>query len=233
MEEVPTAIFLFFSGVDRRLWTNAVCYWAENVIIKAMSKRDDVLRIVIWAIIIVLVVGVVTWMIIDHQIQVAKTQPPIQRQAPTTAAATSSDIVQVPGNQMPIGIPTDMPMDANAQILQNFQTNYPNTQQQESVREYVTSKTLAQAYADYTNYFQKNGWTIGSTLDLPTTKLISAKQGFVSISITIGTNSVLNENTVNITASYYAAPFTPGTASLVAPNGFSTSSLNGLHLKPQ
>jgi hypothetical protein len=167
------------------------------------TRRGSALIVLI--IVVVIIIAFLAWWFVWQQ----GTAMPSSTQTPTTSgAATSSEIVEVPGNQMPIGIPSDLPMDTNAQVLQNFQTNYPNTQAQMSVREYVTQDTLAQAYADYMNYFENNGWQIISSSSLPGVDSLAATQNLTTLATTFSNNSQVNENTVQIQSNYYISTST-------------------------
>ncbi len=170
-----------------------------------MNRRGYVLII---AIIVIVLVIVAIWIIF----MIPKGQPSGSDSTSTDVAVSSSHIDYLPQNELPIAITADMPLGSSTQILQNFETNYPNTQQQQSVREYVTGETLAQAYTDYLDYFKKNNWVIISTLNQTSTKSISASMDLVRVDVSFDMNVVLRENVVALMANYYVPSFNNATS---------------------
>ena len=188
------------------MWTNAACCWGKDAIIKAMSKGGNILVIVLLVVVIAVIIGFVVWSLTA------------QKNAAPATTASSSTYTYLSDVQTPTGIPNGLPIDTKPEILQNFQTNYPSAQQQEAVFEYVTAKTVAQAFADYKAFIQKNGWTLVSSDNEGGVASISAQTQFTIMDVTMGTNSALGQNTVTITTSYYAPSAAPlSTTTSVSP----------------
>ncbi len=165
------------------------------------TRRGSVLIILI--IVVVIIIALVAWWIIWQQ--------GMAEQAPTTTATTtpSSTINYLSDDQTPTGIPSGLPIDASPEILQNSQSNYPVSRPQQALFEYVTAKTVEQAYADYMNYLRQNNWIVTASSTASGVGRISAQTKFVAMSVIIGTNTVLNQNTVTIATNYYAPSTAP------------------------
>ena len=126
-------------------------------------------------------------------------------------------VSRVPDSVTPTAIPTDLPMEAGAKIIQNSDIKNGSSSQKQSVREYVLSGSLEDAYKAYQAYFIKNKWSITSQYDGTSTKYLAAKQNLLNMSVVFGTNSITHENTANVTVLYYQQTFAPGTTITVDP----------------
>ena len=188
-----------------------------------MNRRGS-MWIVIAIIVIVLIVAaiLIVWVVSsNNKGSAVVTQPAAVQSTPT------STVTYIPNGDVPVSFPAGLPIDDNVQVLQTFQTNNipqnPTTTnatttfvQQQSVYEYATTLTIAAAYADYAQYFSKNGWQTLSTFNGQNIQSITVERGGVSISATFGLNSILQKNSVNLTLSYYAPYFPPNTPIVTA-----------------
>ena len=146
---------------------------------------------------VVVIVGVV-WFVVNHD--VAK---PLLPTGSSVAPVQQVPPLTISQGAFPLGIPSDLPISTDAAVIQNYQTNYPADQQQESVREYVTDQTLDVAVSGYQAYFRKNGWATKSFINTSAVKSLSVSKGFISLQIAFSVNTVLRRNSVAILANYY------------------------------
>jgi len=116
----------------------------------------------------------------DHQ-----TQPKVTR--------TDVDPTVVPEK-----VPKDIPMEKGATIIQNY-TLATTDGKAQSTRAFKTSKSLADNYKLYTNYFNDNGWTIQNFVDNPKSKMINAVKDETRVQVTLNESSVDKSRTVDIT----------------------------------
>lgn len=174
-------------------------------------KLDKNAFIAIWIIIVLVVTGLIAWSLISHNAQPPITIPPAPTSTPTGTATTpgqassTSYVTNLPSTELPVGIPSNFPMESGTLTPQNFETNYPGQAQQESVREYVIAKSPEVTYQAFQAYFKNNGWTVLATLDQPTDKVITASKFLTTANIEVSSNSATNQNTVTITMQYYPA----------------------------
>ena len=67
--------------------------------------------------------------------------------------------------KMPTGIPTDLPIEEDVQILQNFETQEEGTNKFQSTRQYISKKSFGENVSVYSDYFFKNEeWSINSPI---------------------------------------------------------------------
>lgn len=175
-------------------------------------KRGSALLIVIIIILIIAVVFV-AWMIFRSVTGGQGMQP-----QPVAQTTPSSTITYLPNGTPSYAFPLGLPIDGSVAVWQNFQTNNPPPDltatafvSQQSVYEYVTSLSLAQAYADYLQYFSNNGWQTVLTLNQPDIKSINVQKGQTSIVANFTVNTNTQQNVVNLLADYQAEYFPPGT----------------------
>jgi len=105
----------------------------------------------------------------------------------------------VPPAQIPPGMPSNLPFEANAKILNNFTIKDPTTGKTQSTRAYASQKTIDENFAVYQKYLQDNGWTITNSLDKPTVKNLNASKASANFSIVIGKDS---KGQVSVMVSY-------------------------------
>jgi hypothetical protein len=156
-----------------------------------------------WIALVVVVAALVTSVILEHQ----RASPSVSTTT-STASSTAPPVIYVPANVLPNGLPADLPVEKNPAVMQNYQSNDPTLAMQNSVYEYATQLSPEQVYQNYLNYFETHNWQIIYSFDQPSLKAVQAKQaGVNSITVTIGSNSVIKQNVVNITAGYLAMSF--------------------------
>lgn len=107
---------------------------------------------------------------------------------------------EVPLNQAPVGFPADIPIEAGAKFLQNYNAMAENGLFQ-ATRVFETAKTLDANFKLYGDYIANNGWTLLTSLNQETLKVLSAKKGEGNLQITINENSLTKIRTVDISYS--------------------------------
>lgn len=109
----------------------------------------------------------------------------------------------VPSNQIPGIIPTDIPVESNAKVTQNYVSTTKDGLSQ-SNRVYETSKSLADNYKLYTDYMKKNGWEITSTINDENSKMISGRKQNSLLLVQMTVNKDTTSKTVTISATQFA-----------------------------
>jgi hypothetical protein len=105
----------------------------------------------------------------------------------------------VSSSKLPDKFPADFPVEAGANITQNYQATTPDGRQQ-STRTFETAKSLDDNLKIYQDYFKKNGWTVNSTQKGDNYRSILASKGDLLIQVAIDENASSHVKTVNITA---------------------------------
>lgn len=118
-----------------------------------------------------------------------------------SGSATSSpftpSITIVPTSTVPSALPANLPLEAGAKVLQNFEGSVKDSNQTQSTRVYVSSKTVDQNFTIYKKYLQDNNWMITSTVDQPNVKNFDASKGTSRMTVTIAKDSA-GQVTVNV-----------------------------------
>lgn len=155
----------------------------------------------------VLVILVLAWFAFGHNSKIgnkAGNNPSTQTSSSTEPTSSQTPLnvtkTEVPKNQAPQGFPADIPIEKGATITQNYNATADNGLVQ-ATRTFITKQTLDQNFTIYSNYLKNAGWSITNTLNLSTTKVLSAKKGDANLQITISTNSITKVNTVDISYS--------------------------------
>ena len=107
------------------------------------------------------------------------------------------EVTAIDPTKLPQGLPSDLPMESGAQVLQNFEAKDPVSGKTQASRAYVSKKTLDEVFASYQSYLQKNGWSVQSTINQPGLKNISALKDNTRLSVTIAKDAE-GRNTVNV-----------------------------------
>jgi hypothetical protein len=122
---------------------------------------------------------------------------------------------QIPRTQLdtsvvPTEFPAGLPLEAGAPVTQNFTAEGENGLQQ-STREFVTERSLAQNFEIYSDFFKRDGWKIQNTTDTEYVKSISAIKGDLQAQVLVNDNTISHVKTVtiNITKVVQTAPTAP------------------------
>lgn len=97
----------------------------------------------------------------------------------------------------PIGFPSEIPIEENAEFVQNFNTNTTDGRFQAS-RVFKTTKTLEENYKIYDDYLKSRNWDIKSVVDEENYKMIYARRGNIEFQVSMDNNLVYNIKTISI-----------------------------------
>lgn len=112
-------------------------------------------------------------------------------------AKTDSPSVQVVDNsKLPDKFPVNIPLEAGAQIEQNYNVDLADKTQ--ASRRFASTKSLAENYKLYGDWLKQDGWEIQNTLDNSDLKALSAIKGEGSLNITISQNLTTKQIFVDI-----------------------------------
>ena len=90
-----------------------------------------------------------------------------------------------PTDELPY-LPQDFPIDKNATVIHNYTTTSPQqTNVEQHTRAYASSRTQADLYKTYNDYFKRNNWTIISSAQVKGSAGISALKDKVVVSVSI------------------------------------------------
>jgi hypothetical protein len=101
----------------------------------------------------------------------------------TTQKTTVPVVTAVDSTKLPERFPADFPIEAGAQILNNY--NAEDGVSIQATRKFVSSKTLKENFVFYFFYFNKNGWELKDVLNDKTTKSMFAEKGSASLTLTM------------------------------------------------
>lgn len=104
---------------------------------------------------------------------------------------------EVPVDKTPDKFPTGIPIEAGADITQNYNATATDGRFQ-ATRAFITKKTLAENLTIYKDWMNANGWTIGSSIDQPTYKMVAGTKGKQELQASISENSATKDKTVTL-----------------------------------
>lgn len=110
---------------------------------------------------------------------------------------TLAEKTKVAESQLPDKFPADLPIEANAEITQNYNASTEDGRFQ-ATRTFETKKTLSENLSIYRQYLNNNGWAVESTVDEPTYKKISGSKGIQVLQISLSENANTRVKTVSI-----------------------------------
>lgn len=99
--------------------------------------------------------------------------------------------------KLPEKFPSNIPLEEGAEVVQNYNSQTPEGQFQ-ATRQFETKKTLAENYALYTDFMEKNGWEIKATTDDPTYKMVMGNLLKKAVQVTIEENKINQVKIVTI-----------------------------------
>lgn len=122
----------------------------------------------------------------------------------TTVKTTTTEIDP---SKLPQALPTDLPLEegivmSNVELQNSFYDSSSNqTSETQSLRRYVSSKTVVENQKIFENYLIKGGWKIAYALDEENLKMFLAKkdgfEGLLKIQIT--ENTITGDVSVEVT----------------------------------
>lgn len=116
---------------------------------------------------------------------------------PVSVQPAQVEKTNVEFTKLPEKFPTNIPLEKDSRVIQNFNTTTPDGQFQ-AVRTFETAKSLDENLKLYTDFLKKEGWQIVATVDKPAYKMITGQLGSKFISISIDDNKVTEKKSVSI-----------------------------------
>lgn len=113
--------------------------------------------------------------------------------------------VNVDFSKDPENFPSSIPIEAGAQVTQNYNAAAPSGQYQ-ATKTFVTKASLAENLSLYTNYLKSNGWTVEGTVDESNYKSVAGKKDNEKIQVNIDENKTSKVKTVSIIYTKTVAP---------------------------
>lgn len=104
---------------------------------------------------------------------------------------------EVPQDKLPEKFPVDVPVEAGAEISQNYNAAATDGSIQ-ATREFVTKKSLADNLVIYEKYLKDNGWKVSAKVDTDTYKMVAGSKDKQELQVSIGENSATKVKTVTI-----------------------------------
>jgi glyoxylate carboligase len=165
---------------------------AHSKIHHHLRKHMSGKKILFW-VLAVLVAAAVVFALVKHFAKAPTTSTSQQKGA--TALAQRKDIDP---SQLPPHFPPDIALPGNVKVLQNYTLD--STSENQAIRVYETTKSLADEFKYYKDILTKSGYVIGKTIDQTYVKTISAMKGNTQIQVTIAENTVTRQKTVNVSS---------------------------------
>jgi hypothetical protein len=110
------------------------------------------------------------------------------QQKPSSEQPKAVPVQAVDVGKLPQEFPSDIPLEAGAQVTLNYNATNAAGNFQAS-REFISKKTVAENYALYQKVLKDNGWTItGTQENTPAGNLIFATKGENNLNIRIYTD---------------------------------------------
>ncbi len=156
-----------------------------------MNYQESIKRILVGLVILVVISGVVALVVFF----VRKNKP--QPNATNTKVESPIKKTEVSSDKLPDKFPANLPIEAGANISQNYNAN-ANDGRFQATRAFETKETLAKNLTIYTEYLKTNGWTIGSSVDQPAYKMVSGSKGKQQLQISMSENSGTKVKTVSM-----------------------------------
>jgi hypothetical protein len=88
----------------------------------------------------------------------------------------------LPAGQSVVFWPANLPLEAGATMLQNYQQDVEAKQQ--GTKQFLSQKTLTENFELYKKYLSDNNWQVSATIDQAGIKYLSAQKDNIFFSIT-------------------------------------------------
>jgi len=104
--------------------------------------------------------------------------------ASTYQAPYSDQKQDVSGSQLPTGMPSSIPVEAGAKILENSNSTTSNNALQ-ATRVFESKKTLAENYAIYEKFLTDNNWNVVTRLSEGNNRVLAGRSGQSTLQISM------------------------------------------------
>ena len=127
---------------------------------------------------------------------------PAPQQSSSSSASqpnlAASQTKVLPQNEIPSGLPADLPLDKAATAVQNFESKTADGGKTQFTRVYLSAQSMDNNFTAYQDYMQKQGWRISETMNLAIMKKLVAEKSGATMEITISKDSS-GKTLVNVT----------------------------------
>jgi len=163
--------------------------------VKPLENKKLLIKIAVAAVCVVVVIVVVLTIVSIY----TKPVPEIGSGLVVVPSRTGETEVSI--NKLPVGFPTNIPLEKNAKVVQNYNATGTDGRSQ-ATRVFESKLTLDQNYKIYTNFFQANSWKIDNKYQSASLDSIFASNGQGQLAVNISKNSVSGVVTVNLSYVY-------------------------------
>jgi hypothetical protein len=157
-----------------------------------MDYKDTIKRVLLIVLGIVVLAIVAAWFISKRQVP--------EKQQVLIDLGTSIEKTNVAADQNPEKFPTNIPIEAGAKIVQNYNATAGGGRFQ-ATRVFETGKTLNENLKIYQDFMKADGWAIQSTVNQANYKMLFASKGDSYLQVSMNDNQVNKTKTVNISYS--------------------------------
>lgn len=144
-----------------------------------------------------LIVAVIVFVMLKPKTDLYKNQP--------VGTGTSQQMkpVTTDPSQLPDRFPPDVPLEAGAEVTQNYTTSKAGYFQ--STRAFATKKSAAENMRIYETYFKDSGWTVIQKIEEKGVRSLTATQDTTRAHVDIIDNQATGARTVEITIEYLSS----------------------------
>jgi hypothetical protein len=151
---------------------------------------------IIWLFLIIGIIAVVTTLVLAFISR--KSVEPTANVNNTQNLKLQVERKDIPTSQLPPDFPAEIPMEPGSKVTQNY-TAQAGDGRFQMTRAFETQKSLEENFRIYQSFFQRNNWTIVSTVNQPSLKGLLARKGGLSVQVSINENAATKVKTVDIT----------------------------------
>lgn len=158
-------------------------------------KYEDSIKKALVLIIMILALAIGITLIVSMVMKTDTTNNSANQSDANQSKVTKADISK---ELLPNKFPTDLPIEANAVVTQNYNAIAEDGSYQ-ATRAFETTKSLTENITAFKQYMTQNDWEIKSSVDKPTTKSVVGSKGTQRLSVTVTENSSTKVKTVIVT----------------------------------
>lgn len=108
------------------------------------------------------------------------------------------ETTNLPADKVSLMFPEDLPREANAEVIENSESNANDGATQATLR-FESTRSANENYNTYLNYMRSNGWEIANQDNGANEKLLRGKKGYQALQVTIVPNPLSQTQTVTVT----------------------------------
>lgn len=143
---------------------------------------------------------VVVVAIVVAKMTMPKTDKPVvkeQNEEKKNDTKPAVSITEIPKDKIPDKMPSNLPIESDAKITQNYSA--VQGQSFQYTRAYETKKSIVDVRKSYQDYFAKNGWKVVATLDDAGLKVFTAVKDELQMQVSMSDSTISKLVLVEIT----------------------------------